>query len=377
MNRKKGYYIYTCYEGQSLGVQNKMQAQVDCFIENGIECTLLPVIKKTSPKDKVLFRLPWGSDNVNWPNPEMFSECDYLYFRRNMFTSRFSEYLSSIRRINPNIKIFIEIPTYPYDKELLQNQFFSNVPLLIKDMVGRRKLKNYIDFFVVIGRVGRTLWGTPVIKMYNGVKLENFEVRLPSNETKSINILMVANFARYHGADIFIRGLAQYYKTGGKRDVQLYLVGPIDNLREELQLVENNAEHVKRHVNVLGIKKGEELRRLYNFCDAGIVSLGYHRLGLTYNTTIKSKEYLAVGMPIICDTLVDILEDEKCGYVHYTEYGEKSTNISKIIEFYDKIYPNGKLEEKRKVAQEIREKYSNRINYDETMQEIIERIKGE
>lgn len=371
----KGKYVYTDYEGQSIGVLKKIKAEVDCFKRNDLECVLLPLKRRDSKIIKILFRFPCGIDNVKWPSPHEFKDCNFLYIRRDIFTTGFIKFLLKVKKINSSIKILVEIPTYPYDKELL-GEGIKNIPLLLRDKSGRRRLKEAVDWLVVIGKTDRKLWNVPVIKMCNGVLTDCINCRTPINDKNVINILFVANFARYHGADIFINGMVDYYNNGGKRDIHLYLVGPSENLEIEKGIIEKNKRFIGTKVHILGKKVGAELNQLYDLCDIGIVSQGYHRLNLTYNTTIKNKEYLAVGLPIICDTEIDILNGENSPYVLYTDYGMKSTDINKVVEFYDDVYKDQTLEEKKKIASEIRNMYINRISYDNTMREVIERIKG-
>ncbi|MFK5655764.1 hypothetical protein ACIA4K_04025 [Lactobacillus delbrueckii subsp. bulgaricus] len=64
-------------------------------------------------------------------------------------------------------------------------------------------------------------------------------------------------------------------------------------------------------VSMVGKKEKEELDYYYNICDIGIDSMGRHRSNVYYNSSLKGKEYLAKGLPIVLGvtTELDYIKD--------------------------------------------------------------------
>ena len=60
-----------------------------------------------------------------------------------------------------------------------------------------------------------------------------------------------------------------------------------------------------------GFKIGKELTDLYELADVGIGSLAWDRIGVDYASPIKSREYIANGLPVIYKTFDPDLTNAK------------------------------------------------------------------
>ena len=80
-------------------------------------------------------------------------------------------------------------------------------------------------------------------------------------------------------------------------------------------------------------------------------AFGRYKTGNILSTSLKSREYLAKGLPIITGCKTDILTDN---FKYYIEFPNDSSNISfeTIVSFYDELYKN---KNKRELIKEIRE----------------------
>ena len=87
---------------------------------------------------------------------------------------------------------------------------------------------------------------------------------------------------------------------------------------------------------------------VFDKCEVGISSLSNKENGVTCASTLKSKEYLAKGLPIISDTMLDVFVNNEKYYFHILE---KDFNIEELIDFYDSVYSH---RDKKKVIDEIR-----------------------
>lgn len=372
----RGYYLYVAYNDMSKGVEKKIREQCACMKENDIDCEPLPIKCKQAFLYKLTKRLPFGKDDLVWPCVEIFKEVDFIYIRQVIKTIDFRMFLKKIKKINPSIQIYMEIPTYPYD-DSIKSAGMGNYPLLLREDYGRKHLVGLIDAFFVIGLAPEMLWGIPVVHIKNGIMTRNTRLRMPQENDGIIKVLCLASFQAYHGIDLFVEGMQKYYANKGDREIHLYLAGEGEGLDPVRKLVNENQTYLADRIHFCGVQNVDGMQKLMDLCDMGIVSLGYSRIGLKYNTTLKSKEYLAAGLPIISDSVIDVLDDIDLPYILYIKSKEEPVDMNHIIDFYNKLYDGCSMQEKRMMASEIREKVMGLIDLKTTMLPIIEQLKKE
>ncbi|MDX9798158.1 MAG: glycosyltransferase family 1 protein, partial [Bacteroidales bacterium] len=180
------------------------------------------------------------------------------------------------------IKIIVEFPTYPYERE------FNKIPLKNKftfyiDKVFRCKLKKHVDFIVTFSDYDE-IFGVKSIQISNGIDFDQVKIKKESNGIKkNIRLLGVAEIHYWHGFDRVIKGLADYYSgpDNNRADVFFDIVG--EGVKEDLeylkQLVRDNnlGDYVVFHGNC----HGEQLDNLFDKADFGVASLARHRSGIT------------------------------------------------------------------------------------------------
>lgn len=121
------------------------------------------------------------------------------------------------------IPVVIEIPSYPYDIELVDT--FENRIVLLLDKIYRKKLKYYVDRIMTFSN-DKKIFGVPTIQTMNGVNFDKIRMISPNEMySNKINIIAVANLAIWHGFDRLLEGLGEYYHNKGKRDILFHLVG--------------------------------------------------------------------------------------------------------------------------------------------------------
>jgi len=140
--------------------------------------------------------------------------------------------------------------------------------------------------------------GKPYLVSGNGIDVDSVPVRTPPEyDGKNLDLLCVAQVAKWHGLDRLIKGIAEYR---GNVNVRLHIVGDgseIPNLKSlvaDLKLENSVVFH--------GFKTGTELDELFDKCHIAVGSLGIHRKGLTQTSELKLREYCARGIPFICSS---------------------------------------------------------------------------
>ena len=93
----------------------------------------------------------------------------------------FIKMLRNIKKKHPNIKIVLEIATFPFYKEL---RSFSGKLNLILELISKNKLKKYID--IIITYCGQSkIYGVPSVSISNGIKIP--DKTPPFNVPKKLN----------------------------------------------------------------------------------------------------------------------------------------------------------------------------------------------
>lgn len=318
------------------GVETKIAAQIDAFNDAGLQCRFLECVAPSSRLRRGLGSLPFISDGIKWPDLEQLGKLDFLYIRRPLYSSKeFLRFLAKARSANPGIKIVVEIPTYPYDKELSSPvTFFA----LRKERKYRQYWKKFVDGIADFSQHDE-IFGIPTLPIRNGVNLKSISPRLPHGDSRdAIEGIFAASFGPWHGADLLIEGLYRYYEKGGKRDIVIHLAGGgslIDELSSQV-----NTRGLERHVLIHGPLSRSELDCLYDKCTIAFDSLALHRRGqeCLLSSSLKSREYLAKGIPSVYAGTIDLFKDEKPDFTLELPSEEKPLDFQKVVDFHDALY---------------------------------------
>lgn len=377
----KGYYIYNAEsdfrteERPLTGVEKKILMQLNAFDQAGLNPGLLFAIHVLGGlRNKISSRMPFGSDHVLWPSMDKLKDADWVYIRKPYLMSRdFRRFLRALRKTVPQVKLLLELPTYPYDAEV-KKLGWKYYPWLWRERYNRVRLRGLVDRIVLVANTQEELWGLPTLSIVNGIDLSRVRLRTPQNEDDIVRILCAANFMQAHGIDRFLAGMEKYYENGGTRQIQLHLAGSGPEY-PHLISQSKNSRHLAARVVFHGMLDSSELEVLYDQCDMAIEALACFRKDLYITSTLKTREYMAAGLPFFSDAAIDILE-QPSSFVHTIPAEESPIDIEEILRFYDRLYPTGSLEEKKTLAYHIRECTKDLIDINRAMQPVTSYIKG-
>ncbi|BCR36092.1 glycosyltransferase [Mariniplasma anaerobium] len=372
----KGLYIIwkDLHTKKLTGIDKKILAQQKIFDSNGLNCKFINLEYKKSLSliEKICIRLPFSNINPKWKFDSVMPDVDYIYLRRPMFISNsMLKVLKRIKLTNGKVKILLEIPTYPYDRELTNNLF--SWPLYIKDRFNRRKLYKYVDRIAVFTE-NTELFNIPTVRFTNGIDLDNLKVKTPlSIDTKTINLCIVSSFENWHGYDRIIKSLNMYYKNAGKLEFKLiiHFVGDGPKLKLYKRLVKKY--NLNTNVVFYGRLFGESLDEIYNICDIAVDVFGMYRKNNNISCSLKSREYFAKGLPVISGCQIDLLENTK-NFKYFLQFTNDKTliDLNDVITFYKSIYT---LESKEMVIGNIRMFANATAGMEQGMKSIIHYIK--
>lgn len=288
------------------------------------------------------------SENIN-----MF---DYAYLRFHFFDGKYIELLKRLKY--SGTKIIVEAHGYPYKNGKLN----LYTPIYIIDSLYEPIARKYIDMVAAISNYDN-IWGCKTVRIDNAINLD--EVKLQEKKVDlegKIRLISVSNEREYHGYPKLVKGLSEYYNKGGKREIEISFVGEFR--RNTKQLVDQ--KNMNNRIFFLGKKYGNELMELYNKADLGIGALDYHA-GSEYGSSIKTKEYFALGLPFI-NGWREYAFDDSYPYVKRFNLSDKKIDFEEVVKFYDSIKDDKEMQ--RKMREFAEENYTWEAQFQKVFEEL-------
>lgn len=354
------------------GIEKKILNQVKVFNKNGFTCDLKFLISPMNSKYKnFLSRFLKGNKYSRWRTDIIEQDLDFIYLRRPSFIDRqFITYLYRLKKTNPHLRIIMELPTYPYDQEY--KGLIERIILKI-DQKNRKELYKVIDRLSVVGnRESKYIWNIPTLSISNGVDFDEMLPRKPIKNKEGIHLICVAFFSFWHGYERLLYALKKYVQEGGNEKIYIHMVGEGPELTEYKKIVEESK--LSDYVIFHGKKIGGDLNQIYDLADIGVCSLGGGRKGLSgkgSSSELKSKEYLAKGIPIISSGNLDILTDENFKYQLVFNDSEE-IDMNKIIKFNR----NNQEIPTEKMIKEIRSFAKEKCSVEKGMESVLKYLEN-
>lgn len=366
---KKGYYIFFG-KSNSCGVSKKVNMQLKelekYFL---VELINVPKIERGIIK-RIWGLFFWVSNNYNYDKLLMLlMNPSFLYIRYYLSDKKFILFLKKVKERYPNCKIVIELAAYPYDKEYRHS---INYLFFLKDIYYRKKLKQYIDRFVVYVE-SKEVWGVPAISTMNGITVNEQKVAGGCIEDGIIRLVAVAVLQKAHGYERCIKGLADYYQSKPSRRIEMHIVGSGRELNYYKRLV--SRYRMEDYVTFYGKRLGDELDEVYENMDIALGIFGGYKKGIYVSSALKVREYLAKGLPVFSGCKEDVFSDESdCRYYFQVANDCSVIDMQNVIYFYDQIY--GGINKKQDVRNEIREFAKKKIDIEVVMKPIIRYLRS-
>ncbi len=344
---KNMLYVTTVFEDENDGIWKKIKYTLCAYERLGFSIDFAYRTKSgyvinfgfNSEKSKV--------ELINEPHKDLFfynlskkviKKYDLLYIRKPFGGASFLFLNSLIHKVKRSGgKVAFEIPTYPYKKEI------KSIKNIISEVLFQLSKATYIrklDLIVYMGESGGDIWGRPALKIANGIDLDKVKILKENLNPLSdeFTFVGVARLSFWHGYDRLIEAVKNY---NGKYKIKFIVIG---NGEPEFSRLNSLARKydIEDKILFLGAKFGNELDNQYEKAHVCIDSIGRHRSGNQFNSSLKSKEYTAKGLPFIMSHKDDSFED--VNFIFNVSSNEEAIDIDEIIGWYQKLPKNTPVE---------------------------------
>lgn len=234
-----------------------------------------------------------------------------------------------------------------------------------------RGLSRYIDRIAVLTDE-KKIFGVDAIKIKNGYDFKTPPMRIEKKPDK-VCIAAVALFSFWHGYERLIKGMQEYYKNGGSLDYHIHFVG--DGTETEMYKRLANRFRLEDHITFHGMRDAPYLEKLYLNCQFGCCSLGAYKKGLAFSCELKSREYLAAGLPMIKSCALDIDGEESLRpYIISFPNDASAIDLFTVEKTYFDLYGDKSLNEINDMRFQIWKAASRLLGMRQAMNRVIDYI---
>lgn len=155
----------------------------------------------------------------------------------------------------------------------------------------------------------------------NGIDVESVDILDDARQEDCFNVAFICtSFSSWHGLEKLIETILLDQSAVVASRVRIHLIGELSALQSE----RIKASQVLSQIFVChGLLAVEDYRKVMSICDVGLGSLALELKGLSEASTLKVREMLAMGLPVVS--------------------GHKDSSIPDGFSYY-RIYPNGLLD---------------------------------
>jgi len=297
---KKIAYVAALSDGPNSGAAKKIKDQISCWNNFGVSTTLYLVTDGQS-------KAQWA----NFPNVELFVSESNIY--RPIHTMRIFQKISSMgydvvylrdgfplifTRVKKQLPIILEVQSLLYD-ELAKRSKLKSILLIMLDKIFLRKLAAFVFVSNEIAnskRFSKVTQKRKFIVIGNGISLRQHPIlQLPNELSKPGFFFIGQDHQPWHGVDRILK-LAELLQ-----EFDFHLVG-----------VTNKNESTAKNVIFYGPLSEDEYLPIAESCIVGLGTLNLEYKSMHEASSLKTREYLALGLPIIIrHTDTDFINNEE------------------------------------------------------------------
>lgn len=332
---------------EHIGVQKKVGQILEAFNEIGVETDVAQFTNRGLEFNGALLKefsankLKRGWEN----NAEVhkillekinFGEYDFAWMRVGLVLPWVFRFIKTANKRNPQMKIFLEYGTYPFDEELVG--FFKKLYPISEFYL--KRLKNYVTKIITFCGQDQ-IHGIDCVKMSNGINAEDYRFNAePPTLTDTLNLISVSTLHDWHAYDRVIKGISDYYENDFdklKTNINFHIVGEGEQHKNLAKMSEDL--DLQNRIIFHGYKTGKELDEIFKQCHLAVGTLGMHRKNTVMDSSLKNREYCARAIPFILATK-DNDFPENLSFIKYVCGDDSSILIAELLEFYNSFDKN-------------------------------------
>ena len=300
---------------------------------------------------------------------------DIFYFRR--LGLRVCLYTYILKKLKEdNVKIIYEIPTYPSERT---HTLLRSLALFVERFYTRKVVYEYAECIPVCCRIKNYPINKKMIKVRNAVDAKKYSSLLnypllEIDREKKIRFLAIAHTQYWHGFDRLIKAIKEWK---GEYTLEFAIYG--NYTAETYKLIDLvNAYNLQNKVLFYQEKDVNDFEKFVKQYNVGVGILAIQRqfktneyIGL--DTSIKNKEYCAMGIPFIHSAEDEAFDTDLGFHLRVTE-DEKPIDINVIIEWFNHIVPQYK--DRRNMWNYANENLSYDLFAEQVIQKLASREKN-
>ena len=260
------------------------------------------------------------------------NKIELVYIRRLLQRIFFSN--KFFRAMKNSAKVIYELPTYPLDpSDRLSDRFNERVEMMYFKLF----VEPGLDLVAVCLQKDCVL-PEKYLPFSNGIDAQRYKPGKIPELKEEFTCIAFAHVRYWHGYERVIEGIKKYQ-------------GPY-TLRFDIYSNENNTtEELKKAAAKYGLMDNivfheavplEEMSGAAAGCHIGIGGLAYHKRGAALDTSLKSKEYAALGLPFIYE-VPDMSINENWPYHFRIPQDDTPIDFEKVILWYKSLPPDYKV----------------------------------
>jgi hypothetical protein len=209
----------------------------------------------------------------------------FRYMKADFFSLLFSSYYKNRVTVHHSIELD-EINT-----KNLKGKFLKWIEIFFgKRFLSKSKAIIGMTSEIVDHELQRLETKLPSLVLPNGIDYHLFSC-VDDNRKEDINVVFIASqFHTWHGLDLLIDLLEQ-----NETDIIFHLIGRLpENLKNRIVINDKLA----MNFILYGYLERKQIIEVIEICDIGIDSLALFRKNMTSACSLKTREYLASGLPV-------------------------------------------------------------------------------
>lgn len=230
---------------------------------------------------------------------------------------RYRLYMPFFNRVMKNNKVIMEINSDDVQEYKLHSKLTHLYNKYTRDF-----LLKHIDGFVSVSQElkEKFLYFTkPIEVIANGINAGEYKINTSINNDVPILVFISTPHQSWQGMDKILK-MAEYFK-----EYQFYLIGSTGQDR--------------KNIKYFGYLSKEESSEIIEKCDVGIGTLSLYKKGLTEASPLKTRQYLACGLPLIYAYNDTDLKDDLTFTIKLNN-SEDNMDYKKIEEFVNRVFHN-------------------------------------